>query len=82
MSRTRQVPSEAASNSQIQSAERHPNNPSAVPVSATLRLRADDGPAASTFNQDESTSRHIRWSEDVIDNEGMGKKSSKGKINA
>ncbi|PWY66155.1 type 1 phosphatases regulator ypi1 [Aspergillus sclerotioniger CBS 115572] len=77
MSRTRQVPSEAASSSQIQSTEEHPNNPSAVLVSATLRLRAGDGPAASTFNQDESTSRHIRWSEDVIDNEGMGKKSSK-----
>jgi protein phosphatase 1 regulatory subunit 11 len=32
-----------------------------------LRLR---GEAAS--------SRRIRWAEDVIDNEGMGKKSSKG----
>lgn len=35
--------------------------------SGTLRLRA--GPAEA---------RHIQWAEDVIDNEGMGKKSSKG----
>jgi protein phosphatase 1 regulatory subunit 11 len=34
--------------------------------SATLRLRAEP-----------SESRHIQWAEDVIDNEGMGKKSSK-----
>ena len=35
--------------------------------SGTLRLRAE--PAEE---------RHIQWAEDVIDNEGMGKKSSKG----
>lgn len=35
--------------------------------SGTLRLRA--GPAER---------RHIQWAEDVVDNEGMGKKSSKG----
>jgi protein phosphatase 1 regulatory subunit 11 len=34
----------------------------------TLVLRAE-----STEEQ-----RHIQWAEDVIDNEGMGKKSSKG----
>jgi protein phosphatase 1 regulatory subunit 11 len=34
----------------------------------TLVLRAE-----STQQQ-----RHIQWAEDVIDNEGMGKKSSKG----
>lgn len=33
----------------------------------TLRLRAE--PAEQ---------RHIQWAEDVVDNEGMGKKSSKG----
>ncbi|CAK4010189.1 Hypothetical predicted protein [Lecanosticta acicola] len=36
--------------------------------SATLRLRA---------SPDQASARHIRWSSDVIDNEGMGKKSSK-----
>jgi len=25
--------------------------------------------------------RHIQWAEDVVDNEGMGKKSSKGTLN-
>ncbi|RAL00218.1 PPP1R11/YPI1 family protein [Aspergillus ibericus CBS 121593] len=77
MSRTRQVPLEATSSSQVQSTEDHPSNSSAVLVSTTLRLRAGDGRSTRAISQDESTSRHIRWSEDVIDNEGMGKKSSK-----
>jgi protein phosphatase 1 regulatory subunit 11 len=37
--------------------------------SGTLRLRAE------TTEQ-----RHIQWAEDVVDNEGMGKKSSKGML--
>ncbi|KAF1814405.1 hypothetical protein P152DRAFT_270485 [Eremomyces bilateralis CBS 781.70] len=37
----------------------------------TLRLRAVDGSPA------QRESRHIQWAEDVVDNEGMGKKSSK-----
>ncbi|CAG8303235.1 unnamed protein product [Penicillium salamii] len=45
-----------------------------VPISTTLRLRAEEAPEAT------SSSRRIRWSEDVVDNEGMGKKSSKGEI--
>ena len=41
-----------------------------------LRLRAED---SVTPNVEEGeTSRHIRWSEDVVDNERKGKKSSKG----
>ena len=39
----------------------------ALASSGTLRLRAVA-----------ATDRHIQWAEDVIDNEGMGKKSSKG----
>lgn len=35
--------------------------------SGVLRLRAEP-----------TERRHIQWAEDVIDNEGMGKKSSKG----
>jgi len=35
--------------------------------SGVLRLRAEP-----------SQRRHIQWAEDVVDNEGMGKKSSKG----
>jgi hypothetical protein len=41
----------------------------------TLRLRGEDAPSVSP---EPSSSRRIRWSEDVVDNEGMGKKSSKG----
>nr|POE52104.1 type 1 phosphatases regulator ypi1 [Quercus suber] len=36
------------------------------PPSATLRLRAEP-----------QESSHVRWASDVVDNEGMGKKSSK-----
>ena len=43
--------------------------PVQVPPSIRLVLRAE--PAEE---------RHIQWAEDVIDNEGMGKKSSKGKF--
>ncbi|CAG8033721.1 unnamed protein product [Penicillium salamii] len=61
---------------------RQPHNPQtttesreeSVPISTTLRLRAEEAPEAT------SSSRRIRWSEDVVDNEGMGKKSSKGEI--
>lgn len=36
--------------------------------SGVLRLRAEP-----------TERRHIQWAEDVVDNEGMGKKSSKGR---
>jgi hypothetical protein len=39
--------------------------------SGVLRLRAEP-----------SERRHIQWAEDVVDNEGMGKKSSKGTVSA
>jgi protein phosphatase 1 regulatory subunit 11 len=39
--------------------------------SGVLRLRAEP-----------SERRHIQWAEDVVDNEGMGKKSSKGTVRA
>ncbi|KAI7266342.1 hypothetical protein KC345_g8214 [Hortaea werneckii] len=47
----------------------HASGPSAPP---TLRLRAEETPPQPT-----SPSPHVRWAEDVVDNEGMGKKSSK-----
>ncbi|KAJ5768813.1 Type 1 phosphatases regulator ypi1 [Penicillium odoratum] len=43
-------------------------------LSGTLRLRGEDAPSVTP---EPSSSRRIRWSEDVVDNEGMGKKSSK-----
>lgn len=45
--------------------------------SGLLRLRGEDTPNA---DEDIASARHIRWSEDVIDNEGKGKKSSKGEM--
>ncbi|KAJ6016697.1 Type 1 phosphatases regulator ypi1 [Penicillium sp. IBT 35674x] len=43
-------------------------------IPGTLRLRGEDAPSVTP---EPSSSRRIRWSEDVVDNEGMGKKSSK-----
>jgi len=44
------------------------------PPSGTLRLRAE----GVSPQEDESERRHVQWAEDVVNNEGMGKKSSKG----
>lgn len=57
------APSATSGSQTILQSEQTPNQP----PSATLRLRAT-GP---------ETRRHIQWAEDVVDNEGMGKKSSK-----
>lgn len=58
----------------LQTATQTSHDPSTVRLPRTLRLRGDE-----TLNTDEpSPARRIRWSEDVVDNEGMGKKSSKG----
>lgn len=46
------------------------SGPSSQQPSATLHLRASAEP-------EEDSSSHVRWAEDVVDNEGMGKKSSK-----
>jgi protein phosphatase 1 regulatory subunit 11 len=41
-----------------------------------LRLSAPTG--VLRLRAEPTERRHIQWAEDVIDNEGMGKKSSKG----
>jgi protein phosphatase 1 regulatory subunit 11 len=43
-----------------------------------LRLSAPTG--VLRLRAEPTERRHIQWAEDVIDNEGMGKKSSKGTI--
>lgn len=48
--------------------------PIPVPPSATLRLRAALDPAAPP----PEAPRHVQWAPTVINNENMGKKSSKG----
>ncbi|RJE25620.1 hypothetical protein PHISCL_02013 [Aspergillus sclerotialis] len=77
MSRIRQIPSNVASRSQLQTVPQATNDPSTIRIPGTLRLRGENNVQASNTNQEAVSARHIRWSEDVIDNEGMGKKSSK-----
>ncbi|KAJ5880551.1 Type 1 phosphatases regulator ypi1 [Penicillium subrubescens] len=69
MSRTRQPV-----NLQPQSTTETSRESSTLRLTGTLRLRAEDTPDTTA---EPSPSRRIRWSEDVVDNEGMGKKSSK-----
>ena len=47
-------------------------------VTGTLRLRGEQAEVGSSSEERESRDRRIRWAEDVVDNEGLGKKSSKG----
>lgn len=48
-------------------------------ITGRLRLRAEaDNTAVTGTGTDQVTRRSIRWAEDVVDNEGLGRKSSKG----
>lgn len=53
-----------------------PNGPSRTIETATLRLRGAHDPAESRRQGRRGPT--IRWAEDVVDNEGLGRKSSKG----
>ncbi|OJJ63245.1 hypothetical protein ASPSYDRAFT_139843 [Aspergillus sydowii CBS 593.65] len=76
MSHGRQLTSQnPTSNSRVSSISRVQDNTSNIQVTGTLRLRAEDDASDA---RDETPTRHIRWRQDVVDNEGMGKKSSKG----
>ncbi|KOC17481.1 ppp1r11-prov protein [Aspergillus flavus AF70] len=75
MSRSRQIA--PSGTSQVESVPQEPNNTSTVRVPGTLRLRAENEPTVESNTEGRGLHRHIRWSEDVIDNEGMGKRSSK-----
>ncbi|KAL3459974.1 phosphatase inhibitor-domain-containing protein [Aspergillus heterothallicus] len=61
--------------SRVSSVTRVDQNTTTGRVTGTLRLRAEDAP--QPVEQDTTPTRRIRWSEDVVDNEGLGKKSSK-----
>ncbi|KAJ5281949.1 Type 1 phosphatases regulator ypi1 [Penicillium angulare] len=69
MSQTRQP-----GNPHLQTITETSRDSSTVRLPTTLRLRGEE---TSNAPAEPSTSRRIRWSEDVVDNEGMGKKSSK-----
>ncbi|KAE8366660.1 type 1 phosphatases regulator ypi1 [Aspergillus caelatus] len=75
MSRSRQIA--PSGTSQVESVPQQHNNTPTVRVPGTLRLRAENEPTAESNTEGRGLHRHIRWSEDVVDNEGMGKKSSK-----
>ncbi|KAJ5489577.1 Type 1 phosphatases regulator ypi1 [Penicillium diatomitis] len=72
MSRTRH-PANIPSQSTTETSNGQPT----LRLTGTLRLRGEESPSTSTNGAGPSQSRRIRWSEDVVDNEGMGKKSSK-----
>ncbi|KAI9370952.1 phosphatase inhibitor-domain-containing protein [Aspergillus egyptiacus] len=75
MSNSRQIITQTStSSSRVSSASRVEEETANARITGTLRLRAEDTTPAS---RDQTPTRHIRWSEDVVDNEGMGKKSSK-----
>ena len=67
--RQRQAASSSTIPSQTQTETVAPPNPEPAIPTVTLRLRATAAP-----NDD----RRIRWAEDVVDNEGLGRKKSKG----
>ncbi|KAI9671800.1 MAG: hypothetical protein M1831_003328 [Alyxoria varia] len=50
-----------------------PSNPDNIPAGPTLRLRGAD----SNTRERGERNRRVQWAEDVVDNEGMGKKKSK-----
>ncbi|KAL4930021.1 PPP1R11/YPI1 family protein [Aspergillus undulatus] len=75
MSHSRQMFSQnSTSSSRVSSVSRVHEDTSNSQVTGTLRLRAEVEAPAS---REQTPARRIRWSEDVVDNEGMGKKSSK-----
>lgn len=63
--------------SQTQTVNEHT---AAIPITGTLRLRAGEDSAGSEPDTDSAPRRTIRWADDVVDNENMGKKSSKGEL--
>ncbi|KAE8348301.1 type 1 phosphatases regulator ypi1 [Aspergillus coremiiformis] len=77
MSRSQQIAPSGISASQVESVPHQPGNPLDVQASGTLRLRAENEPSIGSVTEERDSHRRIHWSEDVIDNEGMGKKSSK-----
>lgn len=73
MSRNREGRSTPTSTTQLE--------PSRTRLTGTLRLRGEPLPTRSDSTEREpAPTRRIRWAEDVVDNEGLGRKSSKGKF--
>ncbi|KAK2753945.1 Type 1 phosphatases regulator ypi1 [Arachnomyces sp. PD_36] len=70
MSRNREGASTPTTTTQVE--------PSNIRLTGTLRLRGEHLPTQQdSTEQGPSSSRRIRWAEDVVDNEGLGRKSSK-----
>jgi len=80
MSHTRQPNQTLTSSTQVDSTSELSQTSSITQVvTGTLRLRGERLANSTTQQQEEqrASGRRIRWGEDVIDNEGMGKKNSK-----
>ncbi|KAL2221425.1 phosphatase inhibitor-domain-containing protein [Thermoascus aurantiacus ATCC 26904] len=77
MSTARQATPNLTSSTQVETASESPQGSSSIRVSGTLRLRGEPFSDAAQVEERTGSTRRIRWSEDVVDNEGMGKKSSK-----
>ncbi|GAD97970.1 hypothetical protein PVAR5_6658 [Paecilomyces variotii No. 5] len=75
MSRTRRQAEALPSGAQVQTESSRDASP--LPLSGTLRLRGEPLAETTATTTATASTRRIRWSEDVVDNEGMGKKSSK-----
>lgn len=59
--------------------------PAQLQVQAVLHLRGatkEEEAESSGGEGGENTRRSIQWAEDVVDNEGLGRKSSKGSLRA
>ncbi|PYH47701.1 PPP1R11/YPI1 family protein [Aspergillus saccharolyticus JOP 1030-1] len=80
MPQTHHLVSTSTSGSRTESSEESTASSSTTRISATLRLRAegaDNPPNPSEHGGNQRSIRRIQWRDDVIDNEGMGRKSSK-----
>ncbi|KAL1980202.1 hypothetical protein VTN96DRAFT_4468 [Rasamsonia emersonii] len=76
MSQNRQRNPNVTVGSQVDTETESHQGTSSTVVRGTLRLRGESV-TDSTQNTERPPTRHIRWREDVVNNEGMGKKSSK-----
>ncbi|OJJ44833.1 hypothetical protein ASPZODRAFT_134979 [Penicilliopsis zonata CBS 506.65] len=77
MSQTRPATLQARQTPQVQTATESESRASTVRISGNIILRGEENLDSIDADERAAAGRHIRWSEDVVDNEGMGKKSSK-----
>ncbi|KAL1967493.1 hypothetical protein VTN77DRAFT_3008 [Rasamsonia byssochlamydoides] len=77
MSQTRQRHPNLTVGSQVDTTTESREGTSSTLIRGTLRLRGESATDSEQTGEQRPSTRRIRWSEDVVNNEGMGKKSSK-----